>query len=177
MIRFDLSIDLDYEVQSPSDFVFIIQPTNTAYQRVTWERLTVTPEVAVEEQVEGSPGNRHLRLRAEPGRLMVSYDAIVDLVHHFDLPVDVPEVPIAELPADVLKYVYPSRYCQSDRLVPVAMSEFANMPPGYDRVEAIRAWVQSRTKFLIGSSHPGTSALDTYETCVGVCRDFAHLMI
>jgi len=177
MIRFDLSIDLDYEVLSPSDFVFIIQPTNTPYQRVTWERLSVNPDVPVEEQVEGSPGNRHLRLRAEPGRLLLSYDAIVDLVHHFDLPVDVPEVPIAELPADVLKYVYPSRYCQSDRLVPVAMSEFANMPPGYERVEAIRAWVQSRTTFKIGSSHPGTSALDTYETCVGVCRDFAHLMI
>jgi transglutaminase-like putative cysteine protease len=177
MIRFDLSIDLDYEVLTPSDFVFIIQPTNTAYQRVTWERLAVTPEVPIEEQVEGSPANRHLRLRAAPGRLALSYDAIVDLVHHFELPVDVPEVPIAELPADVLKYVYPSRYCQSDRLVPVAMSEFANMAPGYERVEAIRAWVQSRTTFQVGSSHPGTSALDTYESCVGVCRDFAHLMI
>jgi transglutaminase-like putative cysteine protease len=177
MIRFDLSIDLDYNVLSPSDFVFIIQPTNTAHQRVTWERLEVHPQVAWEEQVEGSPANRHLRLRAEPGPLRVSYDAIVDLVHHFELPVDVEEVPIADLPADVLKYVYPSRYCLSDRLAPVAMQEFANMPPGYARVEAIRAWVQSRVKFQVGSSHAGTSAVDTYETCTGVCRDFAHLMI
>ncbi len=177
MIRFDLSISLDYTVLTPSDFVFIIQPTNTAYQRVTWEQLSVKPEIPVEEQVEGSPGNRHLRLRAEPGMLHLGYDAIVDLVHHFELPVDIAEVPIADLPADVLKYVYPSRYCQSDRLVQVAMSEFANMPPGYERVEAIRAWVQSRVRFQVGASHPGTSALETYESCVGVCRDFAHLMI
>ena len=177
MVRFDLSIQLDYTVLTPSDFVFVIQPASTPYQRVTWERLVTEPELHVEEQVEGSPGNRHLRLRCEPGKLVVKYDAVVDVVHHFDLPSDVPEVPIAHLPAEILKYVYPSRYCQSDRLVSVAMSEFANMAPGYERVEAIRKWVQSRVKFQVGSSHPGTSALDTFESCVGVCRDFAHLMI
>ena len=177
MIRFDLSIELDYNVLSTSDFVFMIQPTNTPYQRVTWENLSISPALEHEEQVEGSPPNRHLRLRSEPGKLVVKYDAIVDLVHHFALPADVPEVPIAQLPPDVLKYVYPSRYCQSDRLVQVAMAEFANMAPGYERVEAIRKWVQSRVKFQVGASHAGTSALDTFESCTGVCRDFAHLMI
>ena len=177
MIRFDLSIDLDYNVLTPSDFVFIIQPAQTPHQRVTWERLAVEPELQTDEQLVGSPGNRNLRLRADPGKLRVSYDAIVDVVHHFELPADVPELPIADLPAEVLKYVYPSRYCQSDRLVGVAMNEFASMPPGYERVEAIRQWVQSRTKFQVGSSHPGTSALETYESCAGVCRDFSHLMI
>jgi hypothetical protein len=29
MIRFDLSITLDYEILSPTDFVFIVQPTTT----------------------------------------------------------------------------------------------------------------------------------------------------
>ena len=177
MIRFDLSIDLDYTVLTPSDFVFIIQPANTPHQRVTWEKLAIEPELPFEEAVVSSPGNRTLRLRSEPGRLLVSYDAIVDVVHHFELPADAPEVPIADLPAEILKYVYPSRYCQSDRLIGVAMNEFANMPPGYERVEAIRQWVQDRTRFQVGSSHPGTSALDTYESCTGVCRDFAHLMI
>ena len=177
MIRLDLSIGLDYTVLVPSDFVFTIQPTNTPHQRVTWERLAVDPAYPVDEQVTGWPANRHLRLRAEPGPLKLTYDAIVDVVHHFELPSDVPEVPIAELPAEVLKFVYPSRYCQSDRLVSVAMGEFAHMAPGYERVEAIRQWVQSRTRFQVGSSHPGTSALDTYESCAGVCRDFAHLMI
>ncbi|SRR5258706_2409857 len=177
MIRFDLSIGLDYTVLTPSDFVFIIQPTNTAHQRVTWERLSIEPNPAWEEQVEGTPPNRHLRLRAEPGSLRLRYEAIVDLVHHFELPVDISEVPIADLPADVLKYVYPSRYCQSDHLVSVAMQEFANMPPGYARVEAIRSWVQSRIKFQVGASQATTSAVETYESCQGVCRDFAHLMI
>ena len=177
MIRFDLSITLDYNVLSSTDFVFVIQPTNTPYQRVTWERLQTQPSVECKEEVEGSPANRHLRMHAEPGAFQLKYDAIVDLVHHFALPADLREVPIAELPASVLQYIYPSRYCQSDRLMEVARREFGTMDPGYGRVEAIRQWVQSRTRFQIGSSHPGTSALETYEAGCGVCRDFAHLMI
>jgi len=177
MIRFDLSITLDYVVLVPSDFVFIIQPTNTPYQRVTWEKLVVEPAVTVEEDPHGTPVNRHLRMRAEPGAFKLRYDAIVDLVHHFALPADLREVPIAELPASVLQCIYPSRYCQSDRLMDIARSEFGTMAPGYDRVEAIRKWVQTRTQFQTGSSHPSTSALETYQCSAGVCRDFAHLMI
>ena len=177
MIRFDLAIDLDYIVKSPTDFVFVLQPANTAYQRVTWEKTSTEPGLPVEEEVHGSPGNRHLRVHAEPGPFKLRYEAIVDLVHHFALPADLKEVAIAELPASVLQYIYPSRYCQSDRMLDVARQEFGAMAPGYERVEAIRAWVQDRTRFLPGSSHVGTSALDTLECGSGVCRDFAHLMI
>jgi transglutaminase-like putative cysteine protease len=177
MIRFDLSITLDYTVLSPSDFVFIIQPAHTPYQRVTWERLSTEPQLPVEEETHGAPPNRHLRVHAEPGAFQLRYEAIVDVVHHFALPADLREVPIAELPAAVLQYIYPSRYCQSDRLLQAARQQFGTMDPGYERVEAIRKWVQDRTKFQVGSSHQGTSALETYECGMGVCRDFAHLMI
>ena len=177
MIRFDLSITLDYNILSQTDFVFVIQPTNTPYQRVTWESLATEPHVDVGEEVHGSPANRHLRMRAEPGAFTLRYDAIVDLVHHFALPADIPEVAIAQMPASVLQYIYPSRYCPSDKLMEVARREFGTMNPGYARVEAIRSWVQSRTRFQVGSSNPNTCAVDTYQCGQGVCRDFAHLMI
>jgi transglutaminase-like putative cysteine protease len=177
MIRFDLSIELDYNVVSPSDYVFIIQPTHTPYQRVTWEQLATEPHVDVQEEVHGSPVNRHLRARIEAGHFKLRYDAIVDLVHHFALPADLREVPIAELPANVLTYIYPSRYCQSDHLMQVAHDNFGALAPGYDRVETIRRWVKDRTRFQIGASNPQTSALETYQCASGVCRDFAHLMI
>ncbi len=177
MIRFDLSITLDYNVLASSDFVFIVQPTTTPYQRVTWERVATAPVLQVEEEVHGSPPVRHLRVHAEPGPFQLKYEAIVDLVHHFALPADVRELPIAELPASVLQYIYPSRYCQSDRLLEIARQEFGSMQPGYERVEAIRQWVQSRTRFQVGSSNPGTSALETFQCGAGVCRDFAHLMV
>jgi transglutaminase-like putative cysteine protease len=177
MIRFDLSITLDYAVLARTDFIFIIQPPQTPYQRVTWEALKIEPQLAVEEEAHGVPEIRHLRVHAEPGPFRLRYDAIVDLVHHFALPEDLKETPIAELPASVLQYIYPSRYCQSDQLLETARREFGAMEPGYGRIEAIRQWVHRRTKFQVGSSNTGTSALDTYSCATGVCRDFAHLMI
>jgi transglutaminase-like putative cysteine protease len=87
------------------------------------------------------------------------------------------EVPIARLPPEVLPYIYPSRYCQSDRLHRFATREFGHLAQGYWRVQAIVDWVRHRTKFLSGSSNSSTSAVDTLIEQVGVCRDFAHLMI
>ena len=177
MIRFDLSIQLQYEVLVPTDFLFKIQPSDTRHQQVRWEQLAVTPSTPHTEDRDETFGNRCLRLRTDSGNLTVSYDAIVDVEHHFDIPGDVAEHPVQELPAAVLHYVLPSRYCPSDRLTNVAMQEFGQVAPGYARIEAVRRWVTERTTFRTGSSHSGTCALDTYRSQVGVCRDFAHLMI
>jgi transglutaminase-like putative cysteine protease len=77
----------------------------------------------------------------------------------------------------VLSYLYPSRYCQSDRLHRLAMHEFGQQWQGYSRVQGIRDWVQRRTTFASNTSNSNTSAVDTLLETVGVCRDFAHLMI
>jgi len=86
-------------------------------------------------------------------------------------------MPVAQLPASVLSYIYPSRYCQSDRLRRMAMREFGQRWHGYGRVQAIRDWVLERTTFSSNTSDSNTSAIDTLLGQVGVCRDFAHLMI
>ena len=86
-------------------------------------------------------------------------------------------MPIARVPAPVLGYIYPSRYCQSDRLRKMAMREFGQRWHGYGRVQGIRDWVLERTTFSSNTSNSQTSALDTLLEQVGVCRDFAHLMI
>jgi transglutaminase-like putative cysteine protease len=77
----------------------------------------------------------------------------------------------------VLGYIYPSRYCPSDRLHKFAMREFGQRWQGYSRVQGIRDWVLERTTFTSNTSNSQTSALDTLLEQVGVCRDFAHLMI
>ena len=87
------------------------------------------------------------------------------------------EVPIAGIAPQVLPFIYPSRYCQSDRLRRLAAREFGHLRPGYWRVQAIHDWVKQRIAFTSGSSNSSTSAVDTLVEQVGVCRDFAHLMI
>jgi transglutaminase-like putative cysteine protease len=122
-------------------------------------------------------GNRYIRLKGKTGPLQLSYQATVDLTHHFAPPEQIAEIPVASLPGEVLSYLYPSRYCQSDRLLKVANREFGHLRQGYSRVVAIKEWVQQRVTFTPNTSNSNTSAIDTLIEQVGVCRDFAHLMI
>jgi transglutaminase-like putative cysteine protease len=178
MIRLKLWLELDYEIADPGcDFIFNIHAAHTARQRVVDEILTLSQDVPSLLETDPATLNRHLRVSAMPGPLRVEYSATVDLSHHFAQPSQIAEVPVASLPGEVLSYIYPSRYCQSDRLLKLAMHEFGRQRHGYARVQGIRDWVLQRTTFLQNTSNSNTSAIDTLVETVGVCRDFAHLMI
>jgi len=81
------------------------------------------------------------------------------------------------LPLEALGYINPSRYCESDKLMRVAVKQFGGLEQGYPRVQAILAWVQQQITYTSNTSISSTSAVDTLLEQVGVCRDFAHLMI
>jgi transglutaminase-like putative cysteine protease len=180
MIRLSFSIDLQYEIANQaSDFIFNIHAAQTAQQRIVAEDLHITPSSIPVTQVSPdlSTGTRYMRLTAGPGSLAVRYAATVDIDHHVESPARIEEVSVAQLPPMVLPYIYPSRYCQSDRLRHFAAREFGHLRQGYWRVKAIQEWVRTRTTFMSGSTNDSTSAADTLIEQVGVCRDFAHLMI
>lgn len=178
MIRLSFSIDLRYEIaEQPADFVFNIHAARTLWQTVVTESVRIEPQAEYRLQVDAALGNRYMRVRAGPGPLMVHYEAVVDIDHHRESPGVLEEVAIAGIPPEVMPYIYPSRYCQSDRLRRYAGREFGHLKPGYWRVQAIHDWVRNRTQFTSGSSNSSTSAVDTLIEQVGVCRDFAHLMI
>lgn len=178
MIRIELQIELNYQIDfQGADFVFNIHVAQTASQTVSGEVLTLSQPIEPHVHVDPLTGNRYMRLRAEPGPLTVSYQATVDLVHHWAEPAQLAEVPVHRLPPEVMGYIYPSRYCQSDRLIRLATREFGTMWQGHSRVQAIRDWVLSHVAFRSNSSNSSTSAVDTVIERVGICRDFAHLMI
>lgn len=178
MIRLKFSIDLRYEVvHHAGDFIFNIHAAQTPRQTVVAEQLLMNPPVAPVVYSDPTYGSRYLRVNADPGPFTVHYDATVDIDHYQVSPELLDEVPIVRLPPEVIPYIYPSRYCQSDRLCKFATREFGHLRQGYWRVQAILDWVRSRTQFRSGSSNGSTSALDTITEQVGVCRDFAHLMI
>ena len=178
MIRLQLALALDYQVASPGcDFIFNIHAARTARQQVLDESLQLSQNLAYTVDTDPVSLNRYMRLSAAPGPLRVSYTATVDLHHHRADPAQIAEVPVARLPTSVLGYIYPSRYCQSDRLGRMAMREFGQRWQGYGRVQGIRDWVQQHTVYTPNTSNSNTSAVDTLLETVGVCRDFAHLMI
>ena len=180
MIRLQLQVNLGYTVQAPStDFFFYIHAAHTAHQKVTDEALVINPSTAHWRLVANQqyPGQSCLRVRAQTGPLQLQYSAVIEMQHHTAEPATLHEVSMEELPLEVLPYIYPSRYCQSDRLTQFAMQEFGQMAPGYGRAQAICNWVREHVTFRSNSSDVTTSAIDTLIERVGVCRDFAHLMI
>lgn len=178
MVRLQFSIELGYDIDPPGcDFIFSIHAARTAHQTVIGETLQVSQPLAQNLYTDPVQHTRYLRLMAMPGPLTVRYEATVELNHYQADPAQLGEVAVADLPGSVLPYLYPSRYCQSDRLLRFAVNEFGHLWHGYSRVQAIRDWVVSRVKFRSNSSDVNTSAIDTLVEGTGVCRDFAHLMI
>jgi transglutaminase-like putative cysteine protease len=178
LIRLSFTIALTYEIfETTADFIFNVHAARTDSQAVVSESLTTSQNVATHLYTDPATATRYVRMRAEPGPFAIQYSATVDIDHHRDSPARLEEVPIARIPPQVLHYIYPSRYCPSDRMSRYANREFGHLRPGYWRVLAIHDWVRQRTAFTPGSSDSGTSALETLVSQAGVCRDFAHLMI
>ena len=177
MIHVSIDNELSYSVAQPSDFIFNIEATKNQNQLIIEEALTFDPPLPFEQYTDPLFENRFVRIRANPGILNVSYRATVGLNYMVSDPAVIQESPIASLPMEAIPFIFPSRYCQSDLLMRMAQREFAGLPPGYSRVEAICRWIREHIQYQIGSSNPNTSAADVIVQRAGVCRDFAHLAI
>lgn len=177
MKKFDLGCQLNYSLEEPTTLVFNIQLADNGAQKVLGEDFRLNPSLKAEEYMDVLEKNRYLRVNAQPGNLEVSYKARVEVSPFYTDSNTVSEVSPGNLPIATLRYLYPSRYCQSDLLFGLAQSEFGDLVPDYSRVTAICNWIYSKVKYLYGSSDSETSAYDTATERVGVCRDFAHLGI
>jgi transglutaminase-like putative cysteine protease len=87
------------------------------------------------------------------------------------------QMPIDQLPDELLLYLMASRYCETDKLTDIAWSLFGNTRPGWGRVAAICDFVHDHVTFGYQHADHMKSAQDVYEQGAGVCRDFAHLAL
>lgn len=78
--------------------------------------------------------------------------------------------------ADLIRYVRPSRYCDSDRVLPTSYGLFGTLQGG-ELLAAVREWVNGNISYVSGSSRHTDGATDTLLARRGVCRDYAHLVI
>ena len=167
---------LDYEVSHPAHFLFHIEAAFHPAQRVTQERLTITPSMKVRTFNDQRTGNRFIRLDAPKGVLSLNYRAMVEL-NTPPAPLHLDESPVTAVPDDALRYLMPSRYCESDVMSRAAQQLFGNLSPGMSRVRAIEDWIHDSINYLPGFSNSTTTAQEVFVQRAGVCRDFAHLGI
>lgn len=176
-MKFSVGCELSYATSSDTTLILNVEAQQTALQRVLRESLTFRPDVSGEAFTVPETGNRYRRLALPAGQFTIRYEAEVEHNPEVSHPGAIAQIPVAELPLETMNHLYPSRYCQSDKLMRYAWREFGGMIGGYDRVVAICNWIYQNVDYLSGSSDASTSAYDTFTMRAGVCRDFAHLGI
>ncbi len=177
MLRIDVGCDLTYEVRQSTVFLFQITSATTQHQRVASQHLQLSPQVNVESFNAGAEGNCLHRAIVEPCEFKISYRAQMEMTPEIEQPGEVGETMTAQMPPDVLTYLNPSRYCESDLLSRFAFEEFGHLYRGYSRVQAICNWVFEHLDYAPGSTSGTTTAADVLLQRTGVCRDYAHLAI
>ncbi len=177
-MNFKVESTLQYEVKEDSTIILNISAAKTVTQTIMEESISFLPSLPSEELITCDRTSRQLRIECAPTKsLSITYKA---LVHHSVQLIDKKHltlVAISALPPDVLPFLLPSRYCQSDKLLRLAQDKFGAIAHPYDRVVAICQWINKNVDYVSGSTDSDTSAFDTVTQREGVCRDFAHLGI
>ena len=169
---------LVYEVTGTASLLLNLKLPPDSGRVVLAEALTLGNDLPAEEFTD-SHGNRVSRVTLEPGTNCFRHDAIVAVSSRGDnhgLVAGPPETP-AELPAPLLRYTLPSRYCDSDKLTDFAWDKFGHVEHGMARVQAISRWIHQNIEYRYLSGRSDLSAWDVLQRGYGVCRDFAHLAV
>ena len=128
---------LEYETSMPTPALFVLRPRVDDSHLVTAEQFTVTPGL-VNQEYQDVHGNITRRATLQAGLNTVAHDALVSVSSTpEELFSGKPAVPVAEIPAEVLRYTLPSRYCDSDKLLAFAWDNFGQVENGACRQSVI----------------------------------------
>lgn len=166
---------LDYTLAEPAPVLMQIGVARLAEQQVLTETLDLggMPD-AVHVAAHGCLGERSWLM--PQGQLRVRYEAEVAITREVAPLANLAADALPTVPAEVIEYLLPSRYCPVDTLHAAAVEMFDNLTGGA-AVEAVREWIGGHLSYVPGASHAGTTALDTFHSREGVCRDYAHLLV
>jgi transglutaminase-like putative cysteine protease len=176
LIHAGFNIAFDCSVATPLLLMVHIRPERQADLREP-EKFTLYPQVPYRTYTDGF-GNVCTRLTAPAGRVSIWNRFLIEDSGREDvLPIGARQMAVEELPNDALVFLLGSRYCETDKLLPIAWSLFGTIPEGWPRAAAILQYTHDRIAFGYEHARKDRTAWDAYCEQRGVCRDFAHLAI
>jgi transglutaminase-like putative cysteine protease len=173
-----LGYDIGFNIPAPVTIVGMlhVHPSREP-DLLESDELKLDPAVPITSYID-TFGNRCSRFVAPTGHIRLTGSTMIEDSGLEDpIPFDLTEHPVSELPNDTLIYLLNSRYCEVDRLSNIAVELFGNLAPGWNRVQAITSWVNSKVSFGYQHARSTKTALDVFTERVGVCRDFQHLAV
>ena len=140
-------------------------------------RIQFSPDIASRDYIDMF-GNTCTRIIAPAGLIEIRNDFLIaDSGLPDEVALDARQLEVGDLPDDVLVYLLGSRYCDTQKLSDLAWSLFANVTPGWQRVQAICDYAHDRICFGYQHARCDRTASEGHEERIGVCRDFAHLAV
>ena len=175
-IRAGYEIAYECVVPTPMVLMLSVHPSREP-DLITPQAMRFDPPIEA-HSYRDTFGNACTRLVAPAALLTVSSDfKIKDSGLPDRINLAARQVPVQELPDDVLLYLLGSRYCDTDLLSNTAWTQFSGTPEGWARVQAICDYVNQRLSFGYQHASATRTAWDGFREQRGVCRDFAHLAI
>ena len=167
---------LEFNIPVPTPFLLMLRPRSGWQQWVAREQYVLSPSVSAVEFTDCF-GNLCQRLVAPAGHFSVHTSVDIETADASDTAPGAPFVEVQQLPNETLPFLYPSRYCESDRFTEMAASLVAGRAAGYDQCTAIVNYIRNRVRYTPGAGQQNISASELNELGSGVCRDMAHLGI
>lgn len=170
--------DISITVPQPTPLITLLDIRDERRGDIDHEAAFLTVPAVQVKSYRDQFGNHCRRMVAPKGEFRFTLNGTIRDSGRPD-PVDesLRELPIHELPDDVLVYLLGSRYCETDQLSDMAWKRFGSLPPGWRRVQAIVDFVHEHLTFGYNHARATRTAGEAFAERVGVCRDFAHLTI
>ena len=175
-MKLNAGCKLVFESENPVPTILMLRPRSAVGQFVLSESYHFEPHILPIEYTD-SYGNLCQRIVLPVGKTTIKFEICVETTDEPEIDFSADFVPIEQIPDEIIRFLLPSRYCQSDLLGYLANKIIDENTTAYAQVEAIRTWIYKNHRFEYGTSNSSSTAFDILEKKVGVCRDFAHLGI
>lgn len=173
-MRLDVDVLMEYQVCRDESVLLTIEAAATGGQSLRGELLEIENATLHHTRGEGLVGTRVWALVVGE-QLKLNYRAQIDITRSAVALSDLRATPLHQLPSDVVPYLHPSRFCQSDLFTAFVFQHFGHLKGGA-KVTAMLEWVAAEIAYVPGSSTAATTAIDTFVARAGVCRDYTHLL-
>lgn len=172
-----VGFDIRVSASAPTPLIVALSPSPDEMRRISSGPFSVGPNVPV-RWYRDVFGNERGRLVMPEGELHLSWtglakdDGCPDEVNHEAI-----QHSVETLPDEVLQFLQPSRYCESDLLSQEAWDRFGDIATGWAKMHAICDHVHQAITYDFMEASSFRTAHSSLQDGKGVCRDFAHLVI
>jgi transglutaminase-like putative cysteine protease len=146
LIRLGYNIVFDTPGPTPMVALLKVHPSR-AHDLREPDEVNLDPPANVDCYVD-SYGNNCCRLLAPAGQIRLSNSTLIyDTGDPDPVSPQAREIPVQNLPNEVLQYLLSSRYCEVDRMSNIAAELFGGIRHGWNRVQAVCEWVHNKVTF------------------------------